>query len=450
MMNKEQALNLLEWRGLPFIAQTFFNITIIGRWLIAYVENVSTVTQETTRQKLNKEFQPFLPDVQSAIKAAFIAPEKADEIREILHKHGIKDEYIDLMFLSNYSLYDPATVQAQYLRGEMTIEKVYERLREMGFTDTRIKEMMTLWNVIPPIPDLIRFAVREAFTPEIAEKFGQYEDFPQPVAEWGAKQGLSEEWSKKYWAAHWELPSIQMGYDLLHRGLIKREELELLLRALDIMPFWREKLVQLSYNPFTRVDVRRMHKTGILSEDEVYQSYLNIGYNDEKALKMTQFTLALNAGDDKNLTLSQVTKAYKKSIITHDEAKDMILKLKYNDDQAEFFIAQIDFDEQLDLQDDYLAAAQKRYVNNLWDENATRLALTKLNLTGTRIDALITKWKPARELDFKVPSKTDLDKFLKNKIITEDAYKMEMYRLGYSALYTDWYLTLIQKGKAGN
>ncbi|GAH93918.1 unnamed protein product, partial [marine sediment metagenome] len=43
---------------------------------------------------------------------------------------------------------------------------------------------------------------------------------------------------------HWSLPSPSQGFEMLHRGVIDEAELNMLLRALDIMPFWREKLTK--------------------------------------------------------------------------------------------------------------------------------------------------------------------------------------------------------------
>ena len=84
------------------------------------------------------------------------------------------------------------------------------------------------------------------------------------------KAGLPEEQARNYWAAHWELPSAQMGYAMFQRRIIDHETLVMLLKSLDIMPFWRDKLIEMSYNPLTRVDVRRMYGLGVLSEEEVY------------------------------------------------------------------------------------------------------------------------------------------------------------------------------------
>ncbi|GAH79863.1 unnamed protein product, partial [marine sediment metagenome] len=75
---------------------------------------------------------------------------------------------------------------------------------------------------------------------------------------WAGKKGLSKEWSERYWAAHWNLPSPQQGFEMLHRGVINVSELNMLLRALDVMPFWRDKLTAIAFRRLTRVDIRRM------------------------------------------------------------------------------------------------------------------------------------------------------------------------------------------------
>ncbi|GAH11034.1 unnamed protein product, partial [marine sediment metagenome] len=163
---------------------------------------------------------------------------------------------------------------------------------------------------IPPVADIITMAVREAFTPDIAAKFGQYEDFPKPLEEWGQKKGLSTEWTQRYWAAHWSLPSPMQGFEMLHRGLINKGELNMLLRALDVMPFWREKLTGIAYRRLTRVDIRRMYKAGVLTVEDVYESYLQHGYTEQNARRMTDFTVQWAMPAHASITRSDILTAY--------------------------------------------------------------------------------------------------------------------------------------------
>ncbi len=88
----------------------------------------------------------------------------------------------------------------------------------------------------------------------------------------------------------------------------------------------------------------------------------------------------------------------------------------------------------------YINALKTRYLDGLINDLEARTELAKLNLPGARIDALMSFWKAQFIKGAKLPSKTDLDKFIKQGIIDKDQYRNEMYRLGYSFQYTDWFL----------
>ena len=112
-----------------------------------------------------------------------------------------------------------------------------------------------------------------------------------------------------------------MAFEMLHRRIIDEPKLRQLMAAQDIIPGWRDELIAISYRPYTRVDIRRMHDVGVLDEDEVYEAYQDIGYNDEKARTLTDFTIALNSDDPDDiepldgLTRSSIIAAYKDGII---------------------------------------------------------------------------------------------------------------------------------------
>ncbi|GAJ24007.1 unnamed protein product, partial [marine sediment metagenome] len=146
---------------------------------------------------------------------------------------------------------------AYELRRDPSLNNLHNELTKVGVHPNYHPLYKELAYQIPPVADIITMAVREAFTPAIAARFGQYEDLPAPYVEWVQKKGLSKEWAERYWAAHWSLPSPQQGFEMLHRGVIGEGDLNMLLRALDVMPFWRDKLTQIAYRPLSRVDVRR-------------------------------------------------------------------------------------------------------------------------------------------------------------------------------------------------
>ena len=70
---------------------------------------------------------------------------------------------------------------------------------------------------LPPPSDLIRFSVRDVYYPEVIKKYGMDKEFPEKFVEEAKKLGMDEEVARKYWIAHWELPSISAVFEMLHR-----------------------------------------------------------------------------------------------------------------------------------------------------------------------------------------------------------------------------------------
>ena len=420
---------------------------LFANLVLKYVRTLMEATGGKLTQDLNKAYSPFPPGAGNVIQAAFVAPEKAGEVRDAMKRTGLSDEDIDLMFLSAYRLYDEMTIRALFLRGVLSEDEMYVRMRELGYTDTRIKEIIQQWDIIPNPQDLLMMVAKEAFEPDEIERYGLAEEFPEEQSQWLTKQGLSRYWQEKYWAAHWEYPSYGQVLEMLHRGLITEEDVYEYYRVIEIPTYWRNLLTKINYMPYTRVDVRRMHQMGVLTDEELLRSYKDIGYDDEHAQKMSEFTLAYNAQTTKQLTQSQIMKGYVNKIITREDAHGLLSHLKLGDDYIEYILSMADFDEALDVQNDILTAIKTYYTSNLISKQEALDRLNQLNLTGERINSLLERWEPSRMKNVKIPSKTDLDKMLKAKIISEDQYRSEMERLGYGFLYTDWYLSLAKKGK---
>ncbi|GAI84798.1 unnamed protein product, partial [marine sediment metagenome] len=76
--------------------------------------------------------------------------------------------------------------------------------QELGYTDTRIKEIIQAWSIIPGPADILHMVAKEAFEPDAVKLMGLEDEFPTEQVSWLAKQGLSEFWAMKYWASHWE------------------------------------------------------------------------------------------------------------------------------------------------------------------------------------------------------------------------------------------------------
>lgn len=404
---------------------------------------------EIMRQNVNKQRRPGLPHYGDIMNAAFVAPEKTGEVKEILKKHGFKDDDIDLLFLSRYRLYNEFDIRTLYLRGILDTDQMFMRMRELGYTDTRTQELVESWEVIPPPSDLITMVAKEAFEPDFIKKIGLDAEFPTEQVEWLNKQGISTEWAKKYWYAHWNEPSVQMGMEMLHRDVIDDSELDMLFRAQEIPPYWREKLKEIAYAPYTRVDIRRMHKEGVVNDEELIRAYKDIGYDDEKAMNLAIFTLKYNTQDKRELTRSQIVSSFADSMVSRGDATLLLVDLGYSEAEADYMLTYEEWKRDLDYQEQIIKNIKAKFIANLITSFDANKLLNEQNLPAERVAILMDRWEVERYRDIKLPSKTDLDKLYRNKIINQDEYYVYMKRLGYSHITIGWYETLIQKKKAG-
>lgn len=342
---------------------------------------------------------------------------------------------------------------AMELRGLISVQETNDALRIRGFDQKWAGVIRAMGQVIPPVQDLITMAVREAFSPDIAARFGQYEGFPEEFATWAQKQGLTPEWAKRYWAAHWSLPSPMQGFEMFQRRIISKEDLQLLLRALDIMPFWRDKLIDLSYNPLTRVDVRRMHQLGVLSDQDVYNSYLDIGYSPENAARLQDFTLKLNKGsqvhDDEELgrlTRTAVLNFYGDGLITKEKALEYLTGMGITPDAAFLYVRAVDMNEQLELRRADADFVVEQAQAGILTFTEAQDQLNNMGLEPVEVRRAVNKLVRLLASKTKLPTKAEAEKMWEAGIIAEDTYRDVLSRIGYAAHWVEAFVRLA-KGK---
>jgi hypothetical protein len=131
-------------------------------------------------------------------------------------------------------------------RDAITDEQVSLGLRQSRMRPEWYEPFKTLRNVLVPVSDLIRMAVREVFSPEQRAALDLDADYPTALTARARELGLSEANARDYWAAHWNLPSREEGADMWHRGLLSDAAYDGLLKALDYSPTWRSRLREIS------------------------------------------------------------------------------------------------------------------------------------------------------------------------------------------------------------
>lgn len=274
-------------------------------------------------------------------------------------------------------------IRLQY-RELLTDTQMKEIMSKQGFSDVYQTALYKGFEFWPGPLDFVRFAVRETFKPDIVAKYQYDAEFPSDIVPYAKKGGLSEEWLKHYWRAHWELPSVQMGYEMLHRDKITVDELKTLIAIADIAPWWRDKLIDISYSPFTRVDTRRLFVDGVITRDEVKRNYKDIGYNDEKAEKLTEWTCKgvsdVKKETVKDLTESKILKAYQTGKSNTEDTTAALKNMGYDDNEAALLLSLVDYQSDEDELDQEWKVLKAEYLAGIKDDVKAEALMTELKM----------------------------------------------------------------------
>ena len=402
---------------------------------------------EKMRQRMNALARPTLMSPGEAVQSQQRGVMTAQIAQNILDRQGLPDDQADA--LRELVMQRPGTMEViDYWRRElMTPEEADEALYRLGWNEGSRDLIREAAYPPPGVGDLITMAVREVFSPEVAERFGQFNEIPPDYMMWAKRIGLNDYWARNYWAAHWSLPSIMQGFQMLHRDVITSDDLDRLFVALDVMPFWRDNLKAISYSPFTRVDVRRMYQQGVIDASGVTRAYKDIGYDAEKAELLTQFTVKYVDGlvkvvkaKERDLSKGDVIGLFNDGVITAADTMGYLMQLGYSDDEATVLVRREEIqEERKERKAEIEAIIDQAQIKVLSYEQAQdRLAALDLSPTETRkAVASLTRAIDART---RTPSKADLDTWLELGLLTGPEYEGEMGALGYPDKYIALYM----------
>lgn len=324
-------------------------------------------------------------------------------------------------------------------RGTITEGDVDKGLRQSALKNEWIASLKELARVKPSVSDIIRFAVREAYSEAQVSRFDLAGGIPGEFLDEARKRGLHEEDARRYWIAHWDLPSATQGFEMLHRGEITEDELDSLLKAADVAPFWRDRLSAIAYRVPTRVDTRRMYEDGVLAREEVFRLYLDAGYDAENAERLTQWTVTRKLKAERDLTKTEVVGLVESGRLAQAEAETMLNGLGYDADEVGFIFALADYRRAKRLTDQGITTIRSKYVAWRITETEAVSALDELTVPAEERRGLLEFWAVEREANAPDVPVTTLARFLKKDIIDRAEFDRQMARKGYTNEESGWF-----------
>jgi len=352
---------------------------------------------------------------------------------------GLNHETIQALKLGYRKSFDEGLLTQALWRKTLNVEQINTELKRQGFTRTQQLNWHAARRIIPSPTDLVSMAVREAFNDDVARRFGYDDNYPGEAAEWAEKQGLGQEWFKRYWRAHWQLPGITQVREMWRRGIIEQEDVDRFLLAADLPTFWRKAIQKWMSAEITRVDVRRLYALGVISVEDVYRRYRKLGYSEDDAGLMTEWTSAEYLNKERELTKSDILSMFEKGIITSDDTSEYLQALGYRDSDILLLMTRTELKQQEAFESQIISNVQKLYVAGQYDRTDVFARLGELDTPGTFILERLRVWDLLRKSKIRVPSVTQLRDMTQKNIISTQQFRIELESKGYPEHYINWY-----------
>jgi hypothetical protein len=371
-----------------------------------------------------------------------------EDMAERMGHLGFNDTDTDLIMKGALQLLPPEVLAVLFHRKEITLDEATVGLEKLGFNRERSAQLIETWAAIPGPADILHFYAKEAFEQDIISKYGYDDEFPTEGVQYLEAHGLSREWAEKYWYAHWDTPSIQQGFEMLHRGVIGPAELNDLFKTIEIPPYWRDKLTKIAHKLYTRVDARRMAKDNILQPPAVLENYRGLGYDEEHAQNLTDWTFRENLSGERELTRSQIERALRDGFIEPPDAYQLFVDIGYSEFLAGQFIDYIAFDEEQAQDDERKDIVAEMYIGGKITRDDAQQELNTLGFPAVKVTNLLDRWTLKKEAAQKLPSKSDLDKFIKAGVLSISGYDHYMGLIGYEQDVIDLFINYLSKTNA--
>lgn len=420
-------------------------LLLVPACMAAINQGIGSVFGEVLANLTRALVRPTNVDPYTAISLYQRGELNEDSFRAILRTHGIKRAQIDGLLAMTTALGEDDELTQGYWRGLVSKDQVSTELAKRGYTPQYVELWFQVRELIPSPTDVISIATREGFDDSVARRFGYDDNYPSELSDWGEKQGLSPYWTRRMWRAHWRLPSASQGFDMLHRGIIDMDELRLLLRALDIPSYWRERLIQLSYRTITRVDIRRMYDLGVLTVQELYQRHLDYGYSPEDAELMTQWVVAEYGEETRALTKADILSAYYDGTLNRNDAIEYLNALGYRSDDIGILLARQDLKREEDYEKQVVENTRLLFLEGEFSETDVYSTLGQINPPAGFIENMLSLWRLEKRRRIKKPTTTQLRDIWLKGIIDDNSFRDELTKEGYPPVYVDWLIDLWRK-----
>lgn len=345
---------------------------------------------------------------------------------------------------------DPMQWTALYMRELIGKDTWQQKLHEAGVLyDNEIQAYRDIQIAQPQLDDVIRMMVRDVADKDLVERFCMDDDFPDkwvgPLKKLGEHLGVTDDLAKLYWRAHWHLPSPTQLYEMLHRlrpGRVAEEiqvtedDVRTALKQDDLLPFWVDREMAISYSPLRLVDIRRAYMLEAIDDEELYNLTRDRGLNDADAqITVKLYQKMKEEADLKKIGAPKPAKyatMFVNRIISKEEMNEVFGELNVPEKTQQAMLHFAELDQEYKDRQETIAAIKKMFMTGLIGYDEATKRLSDDSVPGETVNKLLERWSHNITRKPKEIPAAQLCKMRSLSVITPQQQLAGLIRLNYS------------------
>ena len=438
----------------PFVADVvnaaFLFLLVYGGKLKSFTSVFLVVAQ----RGVNKAWRSQIPPPPDLLRFIELYPRGSSpggvptsRAAELLDQSGFTDADQALLLDARRTTPDYTAILTLRNRDVIDDRQALEYLEQLGYRGNDPARVLQLRHWYPSPQDLVTLAGREAFEPDAIQRFKLDQDYPRILDELGEKAGLSREWMRRFWIAHWTTPSLNQAFEMARREVTKDDgttfdetDLDVYYRLADISPFFGDLLRQIARIPIGRIDIRRMVRAGVLDRAETERRYRHLGYSPSDAVLMADFAFSEAERQGKNLTRTQLEQSYELGLLDAVELENELQALGYDRRETRQLRDLLDTKLRLKRTEERRERIRWEFERYLINREQAMAHLARLNIKALRIEGLLNEWEASREINRALPTVSQVVEWFGNGLIDRAAAVNYLLRRRVSPGDIDLYL----------
>jgi len=418
-----------------------------------YVEELAKQGIDPTRAQVLYDMAQFLFSPRDAVELYRRGLVDAGQYTELMSQNNLNTEQAQSLYDLMRPLLGAGDLTDLYWRSQITETGYLEFMSFLGYDQDTSRRLLLLSQRVTSPRAVVASEGRRAAANNGWLSSTLLEYAPQDVQDAFTADRVNQDQTALEWLMHWRIPDAEWWVQAYFRGDRQLSEVYEAMRANNYPPEIWDDIIDVSRELLPTWMVPDIVASGVWEQDQAVTHLKKLGFSEQSALILYQYgkskgksSKATTASELHGLSLGVSRQLYDDGVISADQYKQVLVEHGYGEEAARLTVDLADLKAQ--------ANARKQYAGQLVDQVKLGAlsysdAMSRLYTEGYS-DAEVARYaleiQRAQQANYKLPTRSELDKMLKDGIIDAQTWSEVMGVMGYSQFWQQKLLTLLEQG----